>query len=55
MAKNKNRQQPSKPQARSSQQEHGRGAQESVSEPASSAPSPMDMARKGKQKRFGHN
>ncbi|MFJ5548289.1 hypothetical protein [Streptomyces sp. NPDC093225] len=54
MAKNKNQKQPAK-QTRSPQSDTGRSTQESLSEPASSAPSPMDMARKGKQKKFGHN
>ncbi|MFE6842580.1 hypothetical protein [Streptomyces sp. NPDC057686] len=54
MAKNKNRQHEQK-QPRSSSQVPSKGSTESVSEPSGSSPSPMDMARKGKQKKFGHN
>ncbi|MEV7417961.1 hypothetical protein [Streptomyces sp. NPDC089919] len=54
MAKNKNRQQPAKQQARSGQ-DTSKGSAESMAEAPSSSPSPMDMARKGKQKKFGHN
>ncbi|MCB5167842.1 hypothetical protein LG634_23795 [Streptomyces bambusae] len=53
MAKNKNRQHESKAQpTRSSAQGQPK---ESVSEPSGASPSPMDMARKGKTKKFGHN
>lgn len=55
MAKNKNRQHEQKQQARSSAQDPTKGSTTSASEPSGSAPSPMDMARKGKQKKFGHN
>ncbi|MFF0214694.1 hypothetical protein [Streptomyces vinaceus] len=55
MAKNKNRQHEQKQQARSSAQDTSKGSTDSVSEPSGGAPSPMDMARKGKQKKFGHN
>ncbi|WP_328762449.1 hypothetical protein [Streptomyces sp. NBC_00272] len=54
MAKNKNRQHEQKQQARSSTQDPTKGS-ESASEPSGGSPSPMDMARKGKQKKFGHN
>ncbi|MET9960559.1 hypothetical protein ABZ128_16175 [Streptomyces sp. NPDC006326] len=53
MAKNKNQKQPAK-QSRSAG-DVAKGSAEAVSEHASSAPSPMDMARKGRQKKFGHN
>ncbi|MEU7554555.1 hypothetical protein AB0B01_19825 [Streptomyces sp. NPDC044571] len=54
MAKNKNQKQPAKQQSRSAG-DAAKGSAEAVSEHASSAPSPMDMARKGRQKKFGHN
>ncbi|MEV7614414.1 hypothetical protein [Streptomyces sp. NPDC089799] len=54
MAKNKNQKQPAKQQPRSGQQS-SKGSTESVSEPSSSAPSPMDLAHKSKQRKFGHN
>ncbi|MER6393889.1 hypothetical protein ACFXEL_22935 [Streptomyces sp. NPDC059382] len=56
MAKNKNRQQPAKSQDRSSAQDPGKSSMESTPEPSpSSAPSPMHMAGKRKEKKFGHN
>lgn len=55
MAKNKNRQQPAKQQPRPSGQDTSKGSAESPSESGSQAPSPMDMAHKSKQKKFGHN
>ncbi|MEU8778846.1 hypothetical protein [Streptomyces sp. NPDC048606] len=54
MAKNKNQKQPAKQQPRSGQ-DTGKGTSETESMPASSAPSPMDMAHKRKEKKFGHN
>ncbi|MER5872517.1 hypothetical protein [Streptomyces sp. NPDC002044] len=55
MAKNKNQKQPSKQQARSSAPDQAKSSAESSSEPMAQAPSPMDMAHKSKQKKFGHN
>ncbi|MCY0921190.1 MULTISPECIES: hypothetical protein [unclassified Streptomyces] len=55
MAKNKNRQQPAKSQERSSAQDPGKSSMESTPEPSPSAPSPMHMAGKRKEKKFGHN
>ncbi|MFJ6795783.1 hypothetical protein [Streptomyces sp. NPDC091268] len=55
MAKNKNQKLPQKQQATRSPQDISKGSMESSPEPASSGPTPMDMARKGKSKRFGHN
>ncbi|MER6447664.1 hypothetical protein [Streptomyces venezuelae] len=53
MAKNKNQKQPAKQQPRSGQ-DTSKGSAETESMP-SSAPSPMDMAHKRKEKKFGHN
>ncbi|MEY2232607.1 MULTISPECIES: hypothetical protein [Streptomyces] len=53
MAKNKNQKQPAKQQARSGQ-DPTKSSPEPESMP-SSAPSPMDMAHKRKEKKFGHN
>ncbi|MET9597150.1 hypothetical protein OG373_28250 [Streptomyces avidinii] len=53
MAKNKNQKQPAKQQPRS--QDPTKGTSETESMPSSSAPSPMDMAHKRKEKKFGHN
>ncbi|MCA6091814.1 hypothetical protein LE181_06485 [Streptomyces sp. SCA3-4] len=56
MAKNKNRQQPSKQSAAErGQQQAKSSSMESQSEQRSSQVTPADLARKGKQKRFGHN
>ncbi|MEW2416225.1 hypothetical protein AB0953_21225 [Streptomyces sp. NPDC046866] len=55
MAKNKNQKTPAKQQSRSGAQDASRSSVDTAHESSSSAPSPMDMARKGKQKRFGHN
>ncbi|GHC71072.1 hypothetical protein GCM10010507_57540 [Streptomyces cinnamoneus] len=56
MAKNKNRQQPSKQSAAErGQQQAKSSSMESQSEQRSSQVTPGDLARKGKQKRFGHN
>ncbi|MHC6628739.1 hypothetical protein ACYTFC_22085 [Streptomyces globosus] len=55
MAKNKNQKTPAKQPSRSSGPEASRSTADSPAEAHSSAPSPMDMARKGKQRRFGHN
>ncbi|MGW5848569.1 hypothetical protein ACWFQ8_11555 [Streptomyces sp. NPDC055254] len=54
MAKNKNQKQPSKQQG-SSAQDTSRSSSESSFEQTSQAPSPMDMAHKRKEKKFGHN
>ncbi|MFF2791448.1 hypothetical protein ACFVT6_32635 [Streptomyces sp. NPDC058049] len=54
MAKNKNQKQPAKQQPRSAQ-DPTKGTSETESMPSSSAPSPMDMAHKRKEKKFGHN
>ncbi|MGW6787368.1 MULTISPECIES: hypothetical protein [unclassified Streptomyces] len=53
MAKNKNQKQPAKQQTRSSGQDASRSSDSH--EQTSQAPSPMDLAHKSKQKRFGHN
>ncbi|MBZ9595389.1 MULTISPECIES: hypothetical protein [Streptomyces] len=53
MAKNKNQKQPAKQQARSSGQDTSRSSDSP--EQSSHAPSPMDLAHKSKQKKFGHN
>ncbi|MBT2405973.1 MULTISPECIES: hypothetical protein [unclassified Streptomyces] len=55
MAKNKNRQQPAKQQPRTSAQDTSKSSAESQPDTSSQAPSPMDMAHKSKQKKFGHN
>ncbi|MFE0580921.1 MULTISPECIES: hypothetical protein [unclassified Streptomyces] len=52
MAKNKNQKQPAKQQTRSSGQDASRS---DSPEQSSQAPSPMDLAHKSKQKKFGHN
>ncbi|MFD5145436.1 hypothetical protein [Streptomyces sp. NPDC058401] len=56
MAKNKNRQQPAKSEERSASQDPAKSSMESSS-PASSpaAPSPLQMAGKKREKKFGHN
>ncbi|MFE4637557.1 hypothetical protein ACFRJ1_29850 [Streptomyces sp. NPDC056773] len=56
MAKNKNRQQPAKSQDRSASQDPAKSSMESA--PASAtpaAPSPLQMAGKKREKKFGHN
>ncbi|WP_199820583.1 hypothetical protein [Streptomyces sp. NRRL F-2664] len=53
MAKNKNQKQPAKQQTRAGGQDVSRA--DSSHEQSSQAPSPMDLAHKSKQKRFGHN
>lgn len=53
MAKNKNQKQPAKQQARTGGQDVSRSAESH--EQSSQAPSPMDLAHKSKQKKFGHN
>ncbi|MET9855003.1 hypothetical protein ABZY57_18905 [Streptomyces sp. NPDC006450] len=55
MAKNKNQKQPAKQQVRSSAQDPSKSGAETSPDSTSAAPSPMDMARKSKSKRFGHN
>lgn len=55
MAKNKTQKTPSQQDSRSSAPGIPKGSSESVSGHSSSAPSPMDMAHKRKEKRFGHN
>ncbi|MFJ9341025.1 hypothetical protein ACIRP0_17245 [Streptomyces sp. NPDC101733] len=54
MAKNKNQKQPAKQQERSGQ-DPSKGSMESSPDTSPSTPSPLDMAHKSKQKRFGHN
>ncbi|MGW7099729.1 hypothetical protein [Streptomyces sp. NPDC054883] len=54
MAKNKNRQQPVKTSDRAQAQDQAKSSVQSSPEP-SSAPSPMHMAGKRKEKKFGHN
>lgn len=56
MAKNKNRQQPAKSQDRSASQDPAKSSMESSPESSSSpTPSPLQMAGKRKEKKFGHN
>ncbi|MEV6668595.1 hypothetical protein [Streptomyces sp. NPDC051162] len=56
MAKNKNRKQPqSSSAAERGQQQAKSSSIESQSEQRATQVTPGDMARKGKQKRFGHN
>ncbi|MBT2448437.1 hypothetical protein J7F03_15370 [Streptomyces sp. ISL-43] len=56
MAKNKNRQQPAKSQERSASQDPAKTSMESAPTPSpSAAPSPLHMAGKRKEKKFGHN
>ncbi|GHI90191.1 hypothetical protein Sxan_75550 [Streptomyces xanthophaeus] len=55
MAKNKNQKQPSKQQSRPAGQDPSKSSQETSSESLSPSPSPLDMAHKTKQKKFGHN
>ncbi|MFI9200826.1 hypothetical protein [Streptomyces sp. NPDC053048] len=55
MAKNKNRKQPSSSAAERGQQQARKSSMESQSEQRASQVTPGDVARKGKQKRFGHN
>ncbi|MCX5196761.1 hypothetical protein OOK31_23185 [Streptomyces sp. NBC_00249] len=56
MAKNKNQKQPAKQQPRPGGQDTSKGSVESSPEERTSqSPSPLDMAHKSKQKRFGHN
>ncbi|MGE7389286.1 hypothetical protein ACQKM2_27825 [Streptomyces sp. NPDC004126] len=54
MAKNKNQKQPAKQQPRSGGQDRS-SAEVTPEERTSQSPSPLDMAHKSKQKRFGHN
>ncbi|MCX5378872.1 hypothetical protein [Streptomyces sp. NBC_00091] len=54
MAKNKNQKQPAKQQPRASAQERS-STEASPEERTSQSPSPLDMAHKSKQKKFGHN
>ncbi|MFZ3469680.1 MULTISPECIES: hypothetical protein [unclassified Streptomyces] len=54
MAKNKNRQQPAKSEDRSAAQDPAKSSMES-SPTTSAAPSPLQMAGKRKEKKFGHN
>ncbi|GAA3306358.1 hypothetical protein [Streptomyces cinereospinus] len=53
MAKNKNRDR--QQQTGRAQQQPEQSAAEPMSEQNAAQPSPMDSARKGRQKRFGHN
>ncbi|RLV08301.1 hypothetical protein CTZ27_05645 [Streptomyces griseocarneus] len=56
MAKNKNRKQPqAASQAERGQQQAQKSSIEAQSEQRQSQVTPGDVARKGKQKRFGHN
>jgi hypothetical protein len=55
MAKNKNQKHPAKQQPRSAQDTSKSSMESSPEERTQQAPSPLDMAHKGKQKRFGHN
>ncbi|MGW1776723.1 hypothetical protein [Streptomyces sp. NPDC002104] len=56
MAKNKNRQQPAKSQDRSASQDPAKTSMESSPAPSSSpTPSPLQMAGKKREKKFGHN
>lgn len=56
MAKNKNRQQPAKSQDRSAAQDPAKTSMESSPAPSTSAaPSPLQMAGKKREKKFGHN
>jgi hypothetical protein len=54
MAKNKNRER-KQPQSERSQQASQQSSMESQAEQRATQVTPGDMARKGKQKRFGHN
>ncbi|MCD9874118.1 hypothetical protein [Streptomyces guryensis] len=54
MAKNKNRER-KQPQTERAQQTPQHSSMESQAEQRLSQATPGDMARKGKQKRFGHN
>ncbi|MFF8270809.1 hypothetical protein ACF059_25975 [Streptomyces sp. NPDC016562] len=54
MAKNKNQKQPAKQQTRSSQ-DPSKGSMDTPSQSVHPSPSPMDLAHKSKQKKFGHN
>ncbi len=55
MAKNKDRKQPKQSAAERGQQQAKSSSIESQSESRASQVTPADMARKSKQKRFGHN
>ncbi|MFF4254648.1 hypothetical protein ACFY1L_25920 [Streptomyces sp. NPDC001663] len=55
MAKNKNRERKQQPQPERAQQAAQHSSIESQTEQRASQVTPGDMARKGKQKRFGHN
>ncbi|MCY0926444.1 hypothetical protein OTB20_09555 [Streptomyces sp. H27-H1] len=56
MAKNKNRQQPAKSEDRSASQDPAKTSMESSPAPsAPAAPSPLQMAGKKREKKFGHN
>ncbi|GGT13147.1 hypothetical protein [Streptomyces chromofuscus] len=54
MAKNKNRDRKQQHTGRAQQQSE-QSAAEPMSEQHAAQPSPIDGARKGRQKRFGHN
>ncbi|MBX9393240.1 hypothetical protein K4749_06450 [Streptomyces sp. TRM72054] len=54
MAKNKNRDRKQQQTSRAQQQPEQSSA-EPMSEQQAAQPSPIDVARKGRQKRFGHN
>ncbi|CAL9416955.1 hypothetical protein [Streptomyces sp. enrichment culture] len=54
MAKNKNRER-KQPQSERAQQTVSQGSMHSEAEHMASPVTPADVARKGRQKRFGHN
>ncbi|ANS64616.1 small hydrophilic protein [Streptomyces lincolnensis] len=54
MAKNKNRER-KQPQSERGQQQAERSSTEAQAEQRMTQVTPSDIARKGKQKRFGHN
>ncbi|MFI9174461.1 hypothetical protein [Streptomyces lincolnensis] len=54
MAKNKNRER-KQPQSERGQQQAERSSMEAQAEQRMTQVTPSDIARKGKQKRFGHN
>ncbi|WLW55769.1 hypothetical protein [Streptomyces sp. YU58] len=54
MAKNKNRER-KQPQSERGQQQAERSSMEAQAEQRMTQVTPSDVARKGKQKRFGHN
>ncbi|MFJ4470526.1 hypothetical protein ACIP2X_24040 [Streptomyces sp. NPDC089424] len=55
MAKNKNRDRKQQQTGRATRQPEQQQSAEPMSEQQAAQPSPIDMARKGRQKRFGHN